>query len=69
MLVPSNESHKPSRRGTEERMETPGAETSGFNRSEYGVGPAEENEAITSLLLAAAAVIAFGADPGEEIVP
>ncbi len=36
----------PSRRGTDESTSTPGAVTSGFIRSESGVGPPEEKDAI-----------------------
>ena len=50
-------------------MSTPGAETSGFIASEIGVGPELENEATTSCLLTAAAVIALGALPGDEMLP
>src|SRR6266511_4576958 len=64
MLVPSQESQPP---GTEERMFTPGALTSGLNRSEIGVGPDEENDAITRRFVVAAVVMAFGALPGEVI--
>ena len=69
MLVPSNSAHEPSCAGTEERMLTPGAVTSGLSASETGVGPPEENGAITSAFVAAAAVIAFGAEPGEPTEP
>src|SRR5690349_18114501 len=69
MLVPLSVPHVPSRGGTEERIETPGAVTSGLNWSPIGVGPLEEKNAITSVLLAAAAVIAAGAVPGDPIVP
>src|SRR4029079_11457346 len=42
MLVPSSNAHEPSWAGTEERMLTPGAVTSGLSASETGVGPPDE---------------------------
>ena len=69
MLVPLHEAHRPSRAGTEERTRSPGAVTSGFICSEIGVGPAEEKLEITFDFLAAADVIASGADPGEPTEP
>ena len=69
MLVPSKNRHEPSRAGTDESTPTPGAVTSGFSRSETGAGPPDENSAISPDLVAAAAVIAFGAEPGESIEP
>ena len=61
-------------RGCAERMPTPGDATSGLNRSETGVGPAEEKSPMTSGgpsrdVLTAAAVIAVAAFAGEETVP
>ena len=50
--------------GTEDRIETPGAVTSGFIASESGAGPLDEKPAIASVFVAAAAVIASGALPG-----
>src|SRR5256885_16980335 len=72
MLVPLKIAHRP--RGWAERMPTPGVATSGLNQSETGVGPAEEKSPITSggplpEVVTAEAVVAFGAFPGEEIVP
>ena len=46
MLVPESVAYE--LRGAAERMPAPGAETSGFSCSDSGVGPLEENEAITS---------------------
>ena len=59
--------------GTDERIETPGALTSGFSRSESGVGP----EALKSArpltaplgLVTAATVIALSDVPGEDSEP
>src|SRR6266508_2592526 len=67
MLVPENWAQVPSRDGTDERIETPGAVTSGFSRSARGVGPLEEKEAITLDLDTAATEMARAAVPGEEI--
>ena len=73
MLVPSSSSNASG--GTEERTSTPGAVASGFGRSDTGVGPADENQAMASgrVLLPprveAAAVIAAGAFAGEPIEP
>src|SRR6184192_2366652 len=69
MLVPSNSRQVPRWRGTDERIETPGAVTSGFRLSEYGVGPEDEKIAIAPRLVAAPTVIAREAEPGESIVP
>ena len=69
MLVPLSAAQVPSRGGTDERIDTPGAVTSGLNWSPTGVGPLDEKYAIRSLLLAAAAVIAAEAVPGEPIEP
>jgi hypothetical protein len=69
MLVPSRKRHVPSRRGTEERIPTPGAVTSGFSFSEKGAGPPDENGAITPVLLAAATLIALGVEAGEPTEP
>ena len=46
MLVPESVAYESP--GAAEKIETPGALTSGFRRSESGVGPLEENEATTS---------------------
>ena len=69
MLVPLNDVQVPSRGGTEDVMSTPGALTSGFSSSEIGVGPPLEKSATTSLLLTAAAAIAFVALAGEMMLP
>src|SRR5215216_4604944 len=74
MLVPLNAVQVPSRAGTDDRIASPGAETSGFIWLESGVGPADENDAIRSgalprPALEAAAAIAFGVEPGELIDP
>ena len=44
MLVPLSSDHEPS--GVDERIDEPGAATSGLSRSESGVGPADENDEI-----------------------
>ena len=70
MLVPLSGAQVPSRGGTDERMSTPGAETSGLIGSEIGRrAAAREATAICSCLLTAAAVIALAALPGDETVP
>ena len=70
MLVPLKNAHVPSRRGTDERTSTPGAVTSGFIRSESGVGPIDEKSAIVAAVRRrAAAVIASAALPGEPTEP
>src|SRR5436190_2236432 len=75
MLVPWKTAHWPEPRpGTDERIPTPGALTSGLNASDHGVGPLDEKSATTPggvprVLVTAAAVIAFGALPGEETDP
>ena len=66
MLVPLNTSQP---LGTDEKMLTPGALTSGFRPRSIPLGPADEKSAITSFLLTAAAVIALAASPGEETEP
>ncbi len=48
MLVPEKRVHVPSLAGTDERMFDPGAATSGFIRSDLGVGPADEKLETTS---------------------
>ena len=50
MLVPLKDDQVPSRAGTDERISTPGALTSGFSRSDTGVGPADENSASSGRL-------------------
>src|SRR5215208_6286998 len=69
MLVPLKLCQRPLRRGTEERMFAPGAVTSGFIWREMGVGPPEEKDAIVRAFVAAAAVIAREALPGEPTEP
>jgi hypothetical protein len=69
MLVPLNCAQDPSRGGTDDRIDTPGALTSGFIASETGVGPPEEKGAMTFVFVTAAAVIAPAAVPGDEIDP
>src|SRR6266545_2074851 len=69
MLVPLNDAHAPSRPGTSDRIETPGALTSGLKRREIGVGPHEENDARTSAFETAATAMPFAAVPGEPIEP
>src|SRR5579859_787070 len=69
MLVPLNCDQVPRRGGTDERIETPGALTSGFIASVTGVGPPEENGAMTSFFATAAGVMAPAAVPGDEIEP
>src|SRR5205823_4182850 len=69
MLVPENCVQLPSRDGTDERIATPGALTSGFSRSASVVGPLEEKDATTSDLETAATEIASAAVPGEETEP
>src|SRR5207237_8296843 len=69
MLVPLSCAQVSSCFGTDDRIATPGAVTSGLSWSEIGVGPLDENDAITSLFVAAATVIASGAVPGDETVP
>ena len=68
MLVPSQLAQSWSD-GTDERIATPGAETSGFIPSEIVVGPPEENPATTSVFDDAATVIAAGAFAGEPTEP
>jgi hypothetical protein len=69
MLVPEKAAQVPSRAGTEERIPTPGAATSGLSWSEIGVGPPAEKPAIRRSMPAAAAVIADLAEPGEATEP
>jgi hypothetical protein len=69
MLVPEKPAQLPSRAGTEDRIWTPGAVTSGFIWSVIGVGPLEEKPASRPSGVEAAAVIAEGDDPGEETDP
>ena len=71
MLVPLKPAQVPSRAGTDERISTPGALTSGFSCSETGVGPAEENSAREGRRsgVTAATVIARAALPGDVIEP
>src|SRR5690242_17086789 len=73
MLVPSNGANACG--GREETTSTPGAVTSGFGRSDTGVGPPDENEATTSgrspspPSVEAAAVIAAGVFAGDPTEP
>ena len=72
MLVPSQTSQESG--GIDERMLSPGAVTSGFICSEIGVGPLDENDAISSAgpsvpSLDAATVIACGALAGLPTEP
>src|SRR5215471_886626 len=72
MLVPLSAAQ--SDLGSDESTLTPGAVTSGLSCSEYGVGPTDEKDAISSATLwrplpEAAAVIASGASPGDPTVP
>ena len=69
MLVPLSVCHWPRRLGAADRISTPGAETSGFKRSDSGVGPAEEKPASCRLTVVAATVIADAAEPGDETDP
>jgi hypothetical protein len=69
MLVPLNRPKVPWFAGTDERIETPGAATSGFICNDIGVGPPEEKPAITLRESTAATVIALGALPGDETDP
>src|SRR5215207_11316789 len=71
MLVPLKCAQSPTRRGTDERTPTPGAVTSGFMRSAYGVGPPDENGATTAppSSLSAATVIARSELPGDVTDP
>jgi hypothetical protein len=69
MLVPSRNCHVPSCAGTDERMLTPGAVTSGLSSSETGDGPPDEKGAITPPLVAAATAIAFEAVAGDPTEP
>ena len=60
----------PTASGTDESTSTPGAVSSGFVRSESGVGPAAEKDAIVAARRRPrATVIALAAEPGEPIVP
>ena len=74
MLVPSQAAQSPSRRGSDERICTPGAATSGFSWRLIGVGPPEEKSAIRSTPMPfpspeAATEIALGAVAGESTEP
>jgi hypothetical protein len=71
MLVPDDDVQP---FGTDERMSTPGAETSGFRRREMAVGPTEEKSARTvsggvPAISTAATVIACRELPGEDTDP
>ena len=50
-------------------MSTPGAVTSGFSSVETGLGPPDENDAITRPFVAAATAIALDAVAGDPIEP
>src|SRR4051794_29013230 len=70
MLVPPSCPHgPPCPVGSDEVIATPGALTSGFSRSDTGVGPPDEKSAIVSEAVVAATVIADGAFAGELIEP
>src|SRR5215208_8357100 len=69
MLVPWSCVHVPWRDGTDEKIPTPGAVTSGLSRSETVVGPPDEKGAITPAFVAAATVIALGVFAGEPTEP
>src|SRR5688500_17409738 len=69
MLVPLNDADVPSRSGTDERIEAPGAETAGFMRSDTADGPDDENDAIEPDFVVAATEMAFEAVAGEPIDP
>jgi hypothetical protein len=68
MLVPDESCQPP---GLEERIDVPGATTSGFSRNETGVGPAEEKLAIDGEApdVVAPTVIAAAELPGEPSEP
>src|SRR5215471_7738415 len=71
MLVPESVPQPP---GTDDSTSVPGAETSGFRRSESGVGPADEKYATTfggaSLtVVTAPTVIALALVPGDDTEP
>jgi hypothetical protein len=68
MLVPDESCQPP---GRDERIDVPGATTSGFNRNEIGVGPAEEKLAIDgeSPEVVAPTVMAAAALPGDPSEP
>jgi hypothetical protein len=70
MLVPENEAQPPA--GVAEVIPTPGAMTSGFSRSEMGVGPTDEKSACTAVegvSPAAPTEIARREVAGDEIEP
>src|SRR5262249_31943005 len=74
MLVPLQSCADHWSSGRDERMSTPGAVTSGFIKSEIGVGPADEKPAIWSAgplspSVDAATLIAFVAVAGDPIDP
>ena len=70
MLVPLKLAHRPARRGTDESTSSPGAVTSGFMRSDNGVGPPDEKDEMNGpLWLSAAAVMALAELPGEVTDP
>src|SRR5918992_1142019 len=69
MLVPEKAAQVPRRTGTDDRIWTPGAVTSGFSWSEIGVGPADEKSARRASTVEAAAVMAERAAPGDAIEP
>ena len=68
MLVPDDRPQPP---GCEERIDVPGATTSGFRRSEIGVGPADEKLAMDgeAVDVVAPTVIAATALPGDPTEP
>ena len=72
MLVPESVAYESP--GAAEKIDTPGALTSGLSRKESGVGPLDENDPTTSaaplrVVETAPTVIASGAEPGEPIEP
>ena len=69
MLVPLSWPQVPSLGGRDDRIDSPGAVTSGFCCSDTGVGPADEKLEICRLTVDAATVIAPAAFPGESIEP
>lgn len=68
MLVPEESPHPP---GRDDRIDVPGATTSGLRRSEIGVGPAAEKLAIAGVGVGVVAptVIARAALPGDPSEP
>src|SRR5207248_1591774 len=67
MLVPLSVPKVPC--SSDESTFTPGADTSGLNRSEIGVGPADEKSATVPAEFTAAALIAPAALAGDPMLP